>query len=206
MLTQLKNIDTAFRHIRIFSFLFLLLNAVICCWTLWRASIVERTAHNQVYIIANGKLLAAASTDRAEALPVEIRDHVKTFHQYFFSLDPDDAVIKAHLTKALYLADGSAKTEYDDLTETGYYSNLISGNVSQQVQEPDSIRVNLNQVPYYFRYSGKLKIVRATTITTRSLVAEGYIRTTTISDNNPHGFLIERWKIIDNHDLSIQKR
>lgn len=206
MLTQLKNIDTAFRHIRLFSFLFLLLNAFMCCWISWRASVVEQLAHHQVYIIANGKLLSATGTDRTETISVEIRDHVKTFHQLFFGLEPDDGVIKTRLTKALYLADGSAKTQYDDLSETGYYSNLIAGNVSQQVQEPDSIQVDLNQIPYYFRYSGKLKIIRATTITTRSLIAEGYIRTTAVSDNNPHGFLIERWKILDNHDLSTQKR
>jgi conjugative transposon TraK protein len=137
---------------------------------------------------------------------VEIRDHVKMFHFYFYSLEPDEKVIKTHITKALYLADGTAKAEYDDLNETGYYSGLESGNISQQVEEPDSIQVNIDQLPYYFKYSGKLKIIRATTITTRSLVTEGYIRTTTASDNNPHGLLIENWKILANKDLTIEKR
>jgi hypothetical protein len=39
---------------------------------------------------------------------VEARDHVKTFHQLFIYLDPDNKVILANLAKALYLADGSA--------------------------------------------------------------------------------------------------
>jgi conjugative transposon TraK protein len=206
MFKQFQNIDSAFRHIRLFSLAFLLANGTICIYTLYQTSQVLKAGQNKVYVIANGKLMDALATDRREKLPVEIKDHVKMFHFYFYSLEPDDKVIKTHITKALYLADGTAKAEYDNLNETGYYSGLESGNISQQVEEPDSIQVNIDQLPYYFKYSGKLKIIRATTITTRSLVTEGYIRTTTASDNNPHGFLIERWKILDNRDLTIEKR
>jgi conjugative transposon TraK protein len=206
MFQQFKNIDTAFKHIRLFSLAFLVANCVICLYTLYKTSQVLRAGQNKIYVITNGKLMDALATDRREKLPVEIRDHVKMFHFYFYSLEPDNEVIKAHTTKALYLADATAKTEYDNLNETGYYSGVQSGNISQQVEEPDSIQVNIDQQPYYFRYYGKLKIIRPTTITTRSLVTEGFIRTTTASDNNPHGFLIERWKILDNHDINLQKR
>ena len=206
MFRQFQNIDSAFRHIRLFSLVFLLVNGAICIYTVYQTSQVLKAGQNKIYVITNGKLMDALATDRREKLPVEIRDHVKTFHAYFYSLEPDDKVIKSHITKALYLADGTAKAEYDNLNETGYYSGLESGNISQQVEEPDSIQVNIDQLPYYFKYCGKLKIIRATTITTRSLVTEGYIRTTTASDNNPHGFLIERWKILDNRDLTIEKR
>lgn len=206
MFRQFQNIDSAFKHIRLFSLVFLLVNGAICIYTVYQTSQVLKAGQNKIYVIANGKLMDALATDRREKLPVEIRDHVKTFHAYFYSLEPDDKVIKSHITKALYLADGTAKAEYDNLNETGYYSGLESGNISQQVEEPDSIQVNIDQLPYYFKYFGKLKIIRATTITTRSLVTEGYIRTTTASDNNPHGFLIERWKILDNRDLNIEKR
>jgi conjugative transposon TraK protein len=206
MFKQFQNIDSAFRHIRLFSLAFLMVNGGICIYTLYQTSQVLKAGQNKVYVIANGKLMDALATDRREKLPVEIKDHVKMFHFYFYSLEPDDKVIKNHITKALYLADATAKAEYDNLNETGYYSGLESGNISQQVEEPDSIQVNIDQLPYYFKYTGKLKIIRATTITTRSLVTEGYIRTTTASDNNPHGFLIERWKILDNKDVTIEKR
>ena len=206
MFQQFKNIDTAFKHIRLFSLAFLFVNCVICLYTLYKTSQVLKASQNKIYVITNGKLMDALATDRREKLPVEIRDHVKMFHFYFYSLEPDNEVIKAHTTKALYLADATAKTEYDNLNETGYYSGVQSGNISQQVEEPDSIQVNIDLQPYYFRYYGKLKIIRPTTITTRSLVTEGFIRTTTASDNNPHGFLIERWKILDNHDINLQKR
>lgn len=206
MFKQFKNIDTAFKHIKLFSIAFLLANCVVCCYILFIFYRENQTNRNRVYIIENGKLLNAIAVDRSDKLDVEIRDHVKMFHYYFYSLEPDDAVIKRNISKALYLADSKAKAEYDNLEEKGYYSSMISANISQKVQDPDSIAVDINQTPWYFKYYGKLKIIRATTMTTRSLVTSGYLRRTDVSDNNNHGFLIERWNIIENKDLSIEKR
>ena len=138
-------------------------------------------------------------------MPVEARDHVKMFHHYFFTLDPDDKVINSNLTKALYLADGSAKQQYDNLKENGYYTNLISGNISQEIQA-DSIIINTSDYPFHFRYKGVQKIIRPSTIVTRSLVTEGYLRNVSRSDNNSHGFLIERWKTLENADIKIENR
>src|SRR6476646_6410450 len=100
----------------------------------------------RLYILANGKILEAVAGERKENVPVEARDHIKTFHQYFFTLDPDDKVIQPNITKALYLADASAKTAYDNLKENGYYANVISGNISQSISV-DSIHLNINNYP-----------------------------------------------------------
>jgi conjugative transposon TraK protein len=159
----------------------------------------------RIYILANGKALEAYSADRKDNIPVEARDHVKMFHYYFFSLDPDDKVIQSNITRALYLADGSAKQQYDNLKENSYYTNIISGNVSQTV-EPDSILINTDVYPFYFRYKGEQKIIRPSTIVTRSLITEGFLRNVSRSDNNPHGFLIEKWRTLENKDINIQNR
>ena len=127
------------------------------------------------------------------------------FHHYFFSLDPDDKVIQSNVTRALYLADGSAKQQYDDLKENNYYTNIISGNISQQI-DVDSIFIDINQYPYYFRCFAQQKITRPTTIVTRSLVTEGFLRNVSRSDNNPHGFLIEKWRTIENRDIKTENR
>lgn len=145
------------------------------------------------------------AADRKDNIPVEARDHIKTFHQYFFSLDPDDKVIQNNITKALYLADATAKRQYEDLKENGYYSNIIAGNISQQIAI-DSIQVDVNTYPYYFRCFAKQKIIRTTSIVYRSLITEGYLRNVSRSDNNPHGFLIERWNTIENKDLKTEVR
>jgi conjugative transposon TraK protein len=136
---------------------------------------------------------------------VEARDHVKTFHQYFFTLDPDEKVIQTNMAKALYLADGSARKVYQSLKENNYYTGIISGNVSQEISV-DSVRVNTDSTPFYFRCYATQRIIRLSSVTTRSLVTEGYLRSISRSDNNPHGFLIERWKTIENRDLKTENR
>src|SRR4051812_23927157 len=133
MFQKMKNIDTAFRQFRLFCFVFLLSCLALSVLAISKSYQVATAAQQRVFILANGKALEAYAADRKDNIPVEARDHVKMFHQYFFSLDPDEKVIAANITKALYLADVSAKQQYDDLKENGYYAGLISGNISQTI-------------------------------------------------------------------------
>lgn len=201
----MKNIDTAFRHIRGFTFLLIIVCGIISCFALYKGFDLVRSMQDKVYILANGKALEAYASERKDNISVEARDHVKVFHQLFFTLDPDDKVIKTNVTKALYLADASAKRVYDELKETGFYSSLISGNVNQTLQV-DSVSIDINQYPYGFRCYATQSIIRPTTITTRNLITEGALRSISRSDNNPHGFLIERWNTIENKDLKTVNR
>ncbi|MHB1178752.1 MAG: conjugative transposon protein TraK [Sphingobacteriia bacterium 24-36-13] len=205
MFKKMKNIDTAFRHVRGFTMLMIVGCVLICCFALYKSFSLVSQMQGKIYILANGKALEAYASERRINIPVEARDHVKTFHRLFFTLDPDDKAIQANITKALYLADGSAKRTYDDLKENGFYAGLISGNVNQTIMV-DSVAVDINEYPYRFRCFATQSIVRPTSITTRSLVTEGGLRNVSRSDNNPHGFLIERWNIIDNRDLKTVSR
>ncbi|PWA10475.1 conjugative transposon protein TraK [Flavobacterium laiguense] len=205
MFSKIKNIDTAFRHVRGFTMLVIGGCIVICCFTLYKSFSLVSKMQDKVYILANGKALEAYASDRKDNIPVEARDHVKVFHKLFFTLDPDDKVIKSNVTKALYLADDSAKRIYDDLKENGYYSGIISGNISQTLQV-DSVTVDVNNYPYRFRCYATQNIIRTTSIAYRSLVTEGNLRNVSRSDNNPHGFLIERWNTIENRDLRTENR
>ena len=205
MFRQMKNIDSALRYIRSFTLIVITSCMIISCFALYKSFRLVSEMQGKVYILANGKALEAYASERKENIPVEAKDHVKNFHALFFTLDPDDKVIQANITRALYLADGSAKRAYDNLKEHGYYSNIISANISQQIKV-DSVAVNINEYPFYFRCYAIQSIIRATSIVSRSLVTEGYLRNVSRSDNNPHGFLIERWATIENKDLKIQHR
>ncbi|OYX86513.1 MAG: conjugative transposon protein TraK [Flavobacteriales bacterium 32-34-25] len=205
MFTKMKNIDTAFRQVRVFSMLVIVGCIVIGCFSVYKSFRLVSEMQSKIYILANGKALEAYASDRKDNIPVEARDHVKTFHKYFFTLDPDDKVIKDNVTKALYLSDDSAKRVYDDLKENGYYAGIISGNISQTIAV-DSIAIDINEYPYHFRCYAVQNIVRATSIVHRSLITEGSLRNVSRSDNNPHGFLIERWNTIENKDLSAENR
>lgn len=206
MFRQFKNIETAFKHIKVFSLVLIIAVTGICLSTIYWAITGIDKIQQRVYIISNGKLLEAQAANRKDNLKVELEDHIKTFHFFFFTLAPDEVQIKAQLSKALYLADGSAKAQYDNLRENGYFSNMVSGNVSQRI-EPDSITIAVDRKPYYFRYYARLYITRPTSMVTRSMVTEGYIRDgLPISSNNVHGFLIERWTTLDNRDIDIKAR
>jgi len=205
MFQKIRNIETAFQHIR----LFCIILVVGCLATTALISIkafqsAER-ARQTVYILSAGKALEAFASERTENIPVEAKDHIRTFHQLFFTLAPDEKAINANITRALYLADGSAKRLHDNLKENGYYAGVISGNISQTITV-DSIMLDTRTYPFYFKCWATQQIVRPTSVVTRSLLTEGWLRNSTRSESDPHGFLIEKWSTLENKDLKIENR
>jgi len=204
MFTHFKNIDTAFKHIKLFSYLLIAANVATMCFCIFKSYQMVDRAQNRVHILYNGKVLEALAADRKTNLPVELRDHIKTFHEDFFTLVPDEKQIQANINKGLYLADGSAKTVYDNLQEAGYFNNLISANINQQIQV-DSIRLDMNNYPYGFTCYATEKLIRATSTVTRRLITQGKVSDLKIeTDNNPHGFLIQGWQILQNNDEQVK--
>lgn len=201
MFTQTKNIDTVAKLNRRFNILLMLVTVTVLCFGIYKSYDFADRAQNRVRILYNGKVLETFLSDRKHSKPIELRDHIKTFHEDFFNLVPDDKQIQATITKALYLADESAKRQYDDLREHGYYANLVAGNISQQVNV-DSTVLDMNQVPYAFTCYATEKLVRATSTVTRKLVTQGKVRElNSETDNNPHGFLIQNWEVVSNRDV-----
>ncbi|MBX0335364.1 conjugative transposon protein TraK [Pontibacter sp. HSC-14F20] len=205
MFRKFQHIDTAFRHIRTFSLVLVLVCAAVSGLSLYYSYRQVRHAQERVYILAGGKALEAFAAGGRENRPVEAREHVRQFHQHFFTLAPDDKAIEATVARALYLADHSAKQVYDNLRESGYFYNLITANISQEITI-DSVRVDTGQTPYRFRCYAHQKLVRTTSVMTRNLITEGFLRPVSRSDNNPHGFLIERWTTLENKHLHTKPR
>lgn len=205
MFTQFKNIDTAFSHIKRFSYLFLICNLLTMCFGIYKFCEVTERQAEKVLVLYNGKVLEAIATDRKSNLPVELRDHVRTFHEYFFNLSPDEKAIEGNISKALYQADGSAKRAYDNLKEQGFFSNMIAANISQEITV-DSITLDMDSQPYRFTCYATEQLVRATSTLTRRLVSRGQLRELKVkTDNNPHGFLIQNWEIIENSDQGVKR-
>ena len=205
MFTKIDNLETAFRHVKTFTMVVVAASALVSVFALYQSYTTVQRLQDKIYVLANGKAIEAYASDRRDNIAVEARDHVRNFHHYFFTLDPDDKVIRDNVAKALYLADNSAKRVYDDLKEGGYYSGIISGNISQGITI-DSIVVSVENYPYYFRCYAKQQIVRPTSILKRNLITEGNLRNVSRSDNNPHGFLIEHWRTLDNKDIGTENR
>ncbi len=200
MFTQFRNIDTAFRHIRTFSLFMIVACVLVSGFAIYKGFEVAGKAQSRVYILANGKALEAFAGERKDNIAVELRDHIKMFHHWFFTLDPDEKVIQRHMLKALNLADQSAKKSYDNLKEQGYFTGLVSGNISQEI-EVDSVALDVDVYPFGFKCFATQTLVRSTSTVRRRLVTRGEVRNVSRSDNNPHGFLIQRWETVENVDL-----
>lgn len=203
MFKQLRNIDTAFKHIKRFSIISNVAMVILCGFVVYKSHETTQRILSSIWIMVEGRPIQAKIAARKDNLEVEARKHVKEFHRLFFSLDPDEKAITATVGEALYLADGSAKTQYDNLRENGYYSGLISGNISQRITV-DSVKLDMTREPYPFRCHATQKLVRSSGTATRTLITTGTLRNVARTDNNPHGFLIQRWETIDNRDIQTR--
>jgi conjugative transposon TraK protein len=203
---SLRNLETSYRNIRILAFVSMGVLFLITLSALGFAYKVKTDSESRIYVVEQGKsLIAALRNDVRENRPVEGRDHIRRFHELFFTLDPDARAIEEHIREALPYADETVSRLYLDTKEKGYYNQLIQASASQEIQV-DSIQLDMNQYPYHFRTFARQQIIRLTNVTVRKLVTSGYIRNVSRSEMNPHGFLIERFTILDNTDLEEQHR
>ena len=149
--------------------------------------------------------MLALSQDMTQNRPVEAREHVRRFHELFFTLSPDKSAIESNVNRALFLVDKSAFKYYQDMAEKGYYNRIISGNINQIVQV-DSIACNLDVYPYTAVTYARQMIIRQSNVTERSLVTRCNLINSVRSDNNPHGFTMERFEIVENRDIRVTER
>jgi conjugative transposon TraK protein len=203
---SLRNLETSYRNIRILAFFSVGVFFIITLSALGFAYKVKTDSESRIYVVEQGKsLIAALRNDVRENRPVEGRDHIRRFHELFFTLDPDSKSIEEHINEALPYADESVSRLYLDTKEKGYYSQLIQASASQEIQV-DSIQLDMDQYPYAFRTFARQQIIRLTNITTRKLITTGYLRNVSRSEINPHGFLIEKFAVLDNTDLEERLR
>ena len=168
-------------------------------------SFAERQ-RQKIYVLDQGKsLMLALAQDAAQNRPVEAREHVRRFHELFFSLAPDKEAIESNVARALALADGSAYAYYRNLAERGYYNRIIGGDIIQRI-EVDSIACDFDSYPYRVVTYARQHIVRASNRTLRSLVTHCTLRNTQRSDSNPQGFLIENFIVTENKDLTNHEK
>ena len=203
---SLKNIETSFRQIRLYSIIFLVLCAVVVVWSVYSSYDFAEKQREKIYVLDGGKsLMLALSQDLSQNRPAEAREHVRRFHELFFTLSPDKSAIEHNVKRALLLADKSAYNYYSDFAEKGYYNRIIAGNINQ-VLKVDSVVCNFDSYPYEARTYAKQMIIRASNVTEQSLVTTCRLLNSSRSDDNPNGFTIEGFTIIENKDLQTVKR
>lgn len=203
---SLKTIETSFKQIRFFGIVFICLCAGITGYSLWSSYSFAEKQRQKIYVLDGGKsLMLALSQDMSQNRPVEAKEHVRRFHELFFTLSPDKNAIESNINRALFLVDKSAFRYYKDMEEKGYYDRIISGNINQAIRV-DSMACNFNNYPYQVVTYAKQMIIRESNITQRSLVTRCDLINSVRSDNNPHGFTMERFEILENRDISVVER
>jgi len=202
----LRNIENSFRQIRLYAIVFAVLCIAVVGYTVWQSYNFAELQRQKVYVLDNGKsLMLALSQDASINRPVEAREHVKRFHELFFTLAPDKNAIESNMKRAFNLADKSAFDYYKDLSEKGYYNRIISGNVQQRI-EVDSVVCNFDTYPYTVRTYAKQYIIRPSNLTKRTLVTSCLLLNSVKSDNNPQGFNIEKFAVLENRDVEVIDR
>jgi len=202
----LRNIENSFRQIRLYAIVFAGLCTGVAGFAVWRSYRFAEAQRQKIYVLDNGKsLMLALAQDEDINRPVEAREHVRRFHELFFTLSPDKSAIESNMKRAFNLADKSAFNYYKDLSEKGYYNRIISGNVQQRI-EIDSIACNFNVYPYAVKTYAQQIITRSSNLTRRSLITSCYLINAVRSDRNPQGFNIERFAVLENKDIEVVDR
>lgn len=199
-MSLIKNIETKIKLATViaigsfvFSFLIIILGGIFLSNQL-------NESRKSIYIIDSGVPILARQSDEQVNRPVEYKAHVDLFHSLYFSLTPDEKQIEYNMQKAMYLIDETGMQQYNNLKEKGYFHQVLSSSAILTLQT-DSIQVDPTNMK--FRYYGKQKIERKSSIMIRNLITEGAIRDIPRSENNPHGILIENWKTLENKDLEL---
>ena len=161
---------------------------------------------SKIYVLDQGKsLLLALQTDAILSKDVEIRDHVARFHELMFTLSPQKQTIQENLDRAFNLADRSAYEYSQDLAEKGYYSRLVSANISQQMIV-DSVKFVGSGYPYQVKTYARQYVVRESTVSQYSFMSTCQLINAGRSDVNPHGLIIEKFKVVENNLVETRKR
>lgn len=170
------------------------------------ALVYAEKQREKIYVLDQGKsLLLALQTDAVMSKEIEVKDHVTRFHELMFTLSPQKQTIQENLDRAFNLADRSAYEYSQDLAEKGYYSRIVSANISQQMMV-DSVVFRGNGYPYQVKTFARQYVVRESNISEYSFVSECQLINSSRSDVNPHGLLIEKFKVTENNLIETRKR
>lgn len=202
----LRNIENSFKQIRLYAIIFASVCTLMAGFVIWKSYSFAEEQRQKIYVLDNGKsLMMALSQDVSINRPVEAREHVRRFHELFFTLAPDKNAIESNMKRAFAMADQSAYDYYKDLAEKGYYNRIIAGNVQQRI-EVDSIECNFEQYPYAVKTYARQFIIRSSNLTERSLITSCVLINSVRSDSNPQGFNIEKFSVLENKDIQSVER
>lgn len=166
--------------------------------------LAKTISSKQVVYVVDNQGSAIALREVNEDPIAEAKGQFRDFHYLFFNIPPDGAQIKKNIELALNLCDESGKVYFDTFKEQHFYNKLIATNTTQSI-EIDSISIN-NRHPYQVELYAKVTQTRASMVVQKQLITSAQLRRTVRSINVPHGFIIEKFRIIQLKDVKIYQK
>ena len=205
LIKYFDNIETSFRKMKVITVTSVIacVTVCICSFAIAGWTIIE--TGNQVFVIDKGSAVMAQRTEEDANRDLEATDHVTRFHELMFNLSPNTESIKRNTDKALVMSDKSAYDYWSDLSERGFYQSLVSANVSQEIVI-DSVKLDMNTYPYEARTYGRLFMLRESNITAYQLETTCRLVDVERSPGNPHGMMIEKFRVTRNENLGTRNR
>lgn len=211
MLQSLKSVDTAFRQVKLFAFLFMLLCISVVMMLTYHYNQLENKLLSRLdkpYLLAGKNVYDIQMVkDLSETRPIEAIGHIERFHELYFNLDPDEKLINENMSKAMYLVDESGIFQYEHQKNKNYFRQLISENISQRISLTKPIELDTIGNRVKFRLEAHQYLTRSTSIVKRLLITEGFLRDQVArTENNRYGFIVEGWNIVENIDVEVVKK
>ena len=158
-----------------------------------------------VYVLNRGAASSATASDGGAQRELEARDHLARFHELLLNLAPSAEAIRSSVDRALLMSDRSAYNYWQDLSERGFYSRLVSANISQTFSL-DSIRTDMASYPYGAEVFGKLYLIRESNVTLYDIHTACRLVDVGRSTDNPHGLMIEQFRVVSNDKVETRRR
>lgn len=171
MKTPYKNIYSILRINR-----FIVLSVVVMAMvaTIVSSVISYKMYHNALNgsfaIGKNGAVIPLQWVQEKENLEVEALEHLRLFHNYFYSIDATN--FESNIEKALWLGDSSVDNVYRQKKSDGVYNRLMQYSLVQKVLSIESV-IDLIAEPYSFKTVTIFQINRGSIVDTYELISTG---------------------------------
>lgn len=198
-------IETSFRKLKFITVASIASGVVIALGAVYISGQQMLSNNDNIYVIDRGSAVMAARSGQDAYRDLEVKDHIERFHELMFNLSPNSESIKRNLDRALVMSDKSAYDYWSDLSERGFYSRIVSANISQEIVI-DSVKVDMSSYPYQAKTYAQVFMLRESNITAYDFESSCRLVDVERSPSNPHGLMIEKFRVSKNENMGTRQR
>ena len=198
-------IETSFRKLKFITVASIASGVIIALGAVYISGQQMLSNNDNIYVIDRGSAVMAARNGQDAYRDLEVKDHIERFHELMFNLSPNSESIKRNLDRALVMSDKSAYDYWSDLSERGFYSRIVSANISQEIVI-DSVNVDMSSYPYQAKTYAKVFMLRESNITAYDFESSCRLVDVERSPSNPHGLMIEKFRVSKNENMGTRQR